>query len=103
RNRAYQHVNPTTTMFKRIEDVPAPPDIVARNHAWPEWRSLYLGEIVENRRAVNRLILDRIPGPRAFFGCRRGGEIVATALCVVGFGCAVVECVATRADRLRQG
>jgi ribosomal protein S18 acetylase RimI-like enzyme len=62
-----------------------------------------LGEIVENRRAVNSLILDRIPAPRAFFGCRRGGEIVATALCVAGFGCAVVECVATRADIRRQG
>jgi N-acetylglutamate synthase len=103
RNRGYQQVNPTTTMFKRIEDVPMPPEVEIRDHAWPEWRSLYFGEIVENRRAVNSLILDRIPAPRAFFGCRRGGEIVATALCVVGFGCAVVECVATRADTRRQG
>ena len=103
RNRGYQQVNPTTTMFKRIENPAAAPHVDVHDHAWPEWRSVYLGEIVENRRAVNSLILDRIPRPRAFFGCRRGGEIVATALCVVGFGCAVIECVATRADMRRQG
>jgi ribosomal protein S18 acetylase RimI-like enzyme len=103
RQRGYQQVNPTITMFKCIEDAPTPPNVEVRDQAWPEWRSLYLGEIVENRRAVNSLILDRIPAPRAFFGCRRDGEIIATALCVVGFGCAVVECVATRADVRRQG
>jgi N-acetylglutamate synthase len=101
--RGYQQVNPTTTMFKRIENAASAPGVETRDHAWPEWRSVYLGEIVENRRAVNSLILDRIPAPRAFFGHRRGGEIVATALCVVGFRCAVVECVATRADMRRQG
>jgi N-acetylglutamate synthase len=103
RNHGYQPINPTTTMFKRIENAAAAPSVDTHDHAWPEWRSVYLGEIVENRRAVNSLILDRIPAPRAFFGYRRGGEIVATALCVVGFRCAVVECVATRADMRRQG
>ena len=33
----------------------------------------------------------------------QGEEVIATGLCVVGFGCAVIECVATRADRRRQG
>jgi GNAT superfamily N-acetyltransferase len=103
RNRGYTPCNPTTTMFKRIENPAPAPDVETRDHPWPEWRSLYLGEIVENRRAINALILDRIPAPSAFFGCRRDGEIIATALCVVGFGCAVIECVATRADKLRQG
>jgi GNAT superfamily N-acetyltransferase len=103
RKRGYQQTNPTITMFKRIDNAAMPGDVEAHDHAGSEWRSVYLGAITENRRAVNNLILDRIPLPHAFFGCRRGGEIVATALCVAGFGCAVVECVATRSDMLRQG
>ena len=102
-NRGYKRSESTTTMFKRIERVATPDDTEARDHPWPEWQSVYLGEITENRRAINTLILDRIPSPRAFFGCRRNGEIIATALCVLGFGCAVIECVTTRADRRRQG
>ena len=64
---------------------------------------VYLGEITESRRAANAEILTRIPQPRAFFGCRRGGMIVSTALCVGGRGCAVIECVTTRTDARRQG
>jgi ribosomal protein S18 acetylase RimI-like enzyme len=101
--RGYKQSESTTTMFKRIESAGTPPDIEVRDHAWPEWHGVYLGEITESRRAVNALILDRIPTPHAFFGCRREGDVVATALCVVGFGCAVIECVATRADKRRQG
>jgi GNAT superfamily N-acetyltransferase len=103
RMRGYRESEPTVTMFKRIGDPGGLPDVEIRDRAWPEWRGVYLGEITESRREVNALILDRIPAPCAFFGCRRGGEIVATALCVVGFDCAVIECVATRADMRRQG
>jgi len=103
RGRGYRQSDPTTTMFKRIERGAAPADVEMRDHARGEWRDVYLGEITESRRSVNALILDRIPAPRAFFACRRQGEVVATALCVIGFGCAVIECVATRADARRQG
>jgi ribosomal protein S18 acetylase RimI-like enzyme len=103
RNRGYKPGEATTTMFKRIEPANADRDVEVRDHAWAEWRSVYLGEITADRRAVNALILDRIPGPRAFFGCLRGGKIVSTALCVVSYGCAVIECVATRSDARRQG
>jgi N-acetylglutamate synthase len=103
RLRGYTESEATITMFKRVENPDMPSDVEVRDHAWPEWRSIYLGEITESRRAVNALILDRIPTPRAFFGCRRDGEIIATALCVAGFGCTVIECVATRADKRRQG
>ncbi|MDB5401400.1 MAG: N-acetyltransferase [Rhodopila sp.] len=104
RKRGYQPTEPTTTMFKRIEAAePAPTEVEARDHAWSEWRAVYLNEITENRRAVNTLILDRIPGLSCFFGCRRSNEMVATALCVVSFGCAVIECVATRSDARRRG
>jgi len=103
RQRGYQPGEPTTTMFKRIEATGGALDVETRDDTWTEWRDVYLGEITTNRRAVNALILDRMPRPRAFFGCRRGGEIVATALCVVSFGCAVIECVATRSAARRQG
>jgi GNAT superfamily N-acetyltransferase len=101
--RGFHESEATTTMFKRIEPVEAVPDMVVRDHAWDEWRTAYLDEITESRRAVNALILDRVPAPRAFFGCMRDGRVVSTALAVVGFGCVVVECVTTRADARRQG
>jgi len=103
RQRGYRESEPSTTMFKRIEPGEPMREIETHDDAWPEWRNLYLGEITANRRTVNNLILDRIPMPRAFFGCRRAGEIVSTALCVIGHGCAVIECVATRANHRRQG
>jgi len=103
RQRGYTESEATITMFKRVGTSGKPPDVEVRDHAGPEWRSVYLGEITESRREVNALILDRIPTPRAFFGCRRDDELIATALCVAGFGCAVIECVATRADKRWQG
>jgi N-acetylglutamate synthase len=103
RQRGYTESEATITMFKRVRSLSMPSDVETRDHAWPEWRSVYLGGITENRRAINALILNRIPTPRAFFGCRRDDDIIATALCVAGFGCAVIECVATRADKRRQG
>ena len=101
--RGYRPAEPTITMFKRIAAANPAPEVETRDNAWNEWRDIYLGEISPSRRVVNALILDRIPRPRAFFGYRRGAETVATALCVVSFGCAVIECVATRADARRQG
>jgi len=103
RARGYHETEPTITMFKRIENTEAVAEVEQRDHPWTEWRSCYLGEIAENRRTVNARILDRIPQPRAFFGYRLGGQIVSTALCVIGFGCAVIECVASRSDARRLG
>lgn len=103
RTRGYAESEATITMFKRVGMPGTPADVEVHDHAWAEWRIVYLGEITENRREINALILDRVPTPRAFFGCRRDGEMIATALGVVGFGCAVIECVTTRADRRRRG
>ena len=103
RRRGYRESESTITMFKRVEGRDAVAGIEVRGDAWAGWRNVYLGGITENRRAVNSLILHRIQAPRAFFGLARGGETIATALCVVGFGCAVIECVATRPDARRQG
>lgn len=103
RARGYQPGEATTTMFKRPRAALAPEDIDARDAPWPDWTETYTAEITPNRRAVNAQILGTIPSPRRFFGRRRNGRIAATALCVVSHGCAVVECVATRADARRQG
>jgi N-acetylglutamate synthase len=103
RKRGYRPGEATTTMFNRIEATDAHPDVEVRDHAWSEWLDVYLGQITENRRATNSIILDRIAEPRAFFGGRLQGRVVATALCVVRFRCAVIECVATHPDVRRRG
>ncbi len=103
RARGYRETESTITMFKRIEPMAAPSDTERYDRAEPEWQQVYLGEITENRRVVNAGILENIPTPRAFFGCRRDGRLISTALSVIGFGCAVVECVATRSDARRLG
>jgi N-acetylglutamate synthase len=101
--RGYREGEATTTMFRSPSPGGPVNDVEVRDHAWGEWLDVYLQEITEDRRAANRVILGRIPGPRAFFGCRREGRIVATALGVVSHGCAVIECVATSASHRRQG
>jgi ribosomal protein S18 acetylase RimI-like enzyme len=101
--RGYREGEATATMFKHIERGGLAVDVEHRDRPSAEWLEVYLGEISENRRAVNALVLDRIPAPRAFFGCRRDGRIVSTALGVVGYGCAVIECVTTRAADRRRG
>ena len=103
RARGYRETEATITMVKRVEDRKAPSDTQQYADAVPAWRDVYLGAITENRRAVNARILDAIPEPRRFFGCRRDGRVISTALSVTGFGCAVIECVATREDARRQG
>jgi ribosomal protein S18 acetylase RimI-like enzyme len=103
RARGYRRGEPTVTMFRQPVVGFVDPAVEMRDHASDEWLEVYLGEITESRRAVNAEILKRVPQPRAFFGCRRGGRIVSTALCVAGYGCAVIECVTTRSDCRRQG
>lgn len=103
RARGYQALEPTKTLFKRVQPVPAPADIDCREQAWPAWLDVYTEAITRDRRAANARILGTIPAPRAFFGCRRNGEVIATALCVVSFGCVVIECVATGPSSRRRG
>ncbi|MBV9567762.1 MAG: GNAT family N-acetyltransferase [Hyphomicrobiales bacterium] len=100
--RGYIEGETTLTMAKRPYAC-ASPQAEISEHATPEWLEVYLGVITENRRAVNRQIIESIPGPRAFFAHRLDGRIVSTALCVVHEDCTVIECVATRADARGQG
>jgi ribosomal protein S18 acetylase RimI-like enzyme len=99
RQRGYQQGEQTITMFHRNERVAATDGVERYDRPWAAWEDVYFGAITESRRAVNAQILGDVPSPCGFFGYRG----VATALCVIGFGCAVVECVATRQDGRRQG
>ena len=103
RARGYRETEATITMVKQIAAVAAPSDTEQYVSAVPEWRDVYLGAITENRRAVNTRILENIPQQCRFFACRREGRVISTALSVIGFGCAVIECVATRNENRRQG
>ena len=80
-----------------------PSDVQIRGHAGDDWRAVYLDQITEDRRIINARILDRIPQPAAFFTASLDGSPVATALCVINDGCAVVECVATAMAARRRG
>jgi GNAT superfamily N-acetyltransferase len=101
--RGYGNGDSTLTMVKPVEHAIPPSDIEVFDRATDEWREVYLGVITENRRAVNARILETIPTPRAFFACRRGGNIISTALGVADGGRAVVECMATRLESRRNG
>ena len=103
RARGYTDASPTVTMFRRQDGLPVPDGVEIRDAVWDEWLEVYLEAITENRREMNQVILRHIPAPKAFFGYRRGGRIIATALCVVSNGCAVIECVATRLENRQQG
>ena len=103
RARGYAPSETTTTMFKRPAHGTPPAEVEARDTPWQAWIDTYSSQLTASRRVVNVEILAAIPSPRMFFGCNRGGVTMATALCVIGHGCAVVECVATRAEARRQG
>jgi GNAT superfamily N-acetyltransferase len=101
--RAYAEGETTLTMAKPLQASAPAPQVEISDEATPKWLEVYLGVITENRRVVNTKIIESIPGPRAFFAHRHDGRIISTALCVVLGDCAVIECVATRADARGQG
>ena len=107
RARGYAEGETTVTMVKRIADAEADADVEIGEEPSEEWLQVYLGAITESRRTTNRRILAGVPKPSAFFAYRKSGEIMSTALCVAepghAGGCAVLECVATRAEGRRQG
>jgi GNAT superfamily N-acetyltransferase len=96
--RGYIANNTTVTMLATARPAAPPPGVIVTDDPNPEWLGVYMEAITENRRAVNRQILRRIPDPRAFFSVRRDGRVISTALCVAAGGHAVAECIATRAD-----
>ena len=103
RDRGYTEGEATLTMFKPLEPTTAPPGAECRDHPWDEWSDVYLGAITASRRTVNQEILRAVPRPCGFFGHRHNGRIISTALCVIGFNCAVAECVATITEGRQTG
>lgn len=102
--RGYRLQEPCSTMAKVVEaGRAAPTDVEVYERATPDWLEVYLSAITPSRREVNRTILERVPRPRAFFACRRQGEVISTGLSVAGGGFAVIECMATREQARRQG
>jgi N-acetylglutamate synthase len=102
--RGYDFGETTVTMFKvPVSATAEDRGVTLADRPDGEWMGVYLDAITESRRAVNMLILGSIPSPRVFFTFRSEGHAISTALCVAGFGCAVIECVATRAEARRQG
>jgi N-acetylglutamate synthase len=99
RHRGYHETESTTTMFRRNEPVAPADHVEQRDHPWQDWQAVYFSAITENRHAINAQILASIQAPHAFF-CYR---TISTALCIIGHGCAVVECIATSDAAKRQG
>src|SRR3954451_23385179 len=102
--RGYRHGEPTVTLFRHPRpggDIQA--EVEIHDHPSEEWLAVYLDAITQNRRVVNVEIIRHIRAPHAFFAYRDGCAILSTALCVIGHGCAVIECVATRDNARRRG
>jgi GNAT superfamily N-acetyltransferase len=93
----------THTMIKPVQPESSVRDVDVGETPGADWREVYLGAITESRRTVNMRILEQIPGPRAFFACRRRGAVISTGLCVVDRDLGVIECMATRLEARRQG
>src|SRR4051794_15385852 len=76
--RGYATGETTTTMLA-VTSLSAPPEgVTVSDDPTAEWLEVYLEAITDNRRAVNRLILRRIPDHRAFFSVRRDGRVIST-------------------------
>lgn len=106
RRRGYRLQEPCTALAKQIgSDATAGRDaeIEIGDAPGDAWLSVYLAGITPNRRDLAPMILERVPGPRAFVLLRHQGQPAATALGVVAHGVVVAECVSTRADLRRIG
>lgn len=102
--RGYELADPCTTLWKPLARAEmAPPDVAVSDEAPPDWLEVYLGAISASRRPVAASIVARVPAPKAFFSCRRGGRVIATGLTVIDGPHAVVMCMASAAEARRSG
>jgi GNAT superfamily N-acetyltransferase len=104
--RGYRLQEPCTVLAKSIAPNGAAipdADIEVSERPGPDWLSVYLAGITPSRRSLAPMILAGVPSPCAFLLLRDRGRPAATALCVVGDGVAIAECVMTEADRRRSG
>ena len=102
--RGYARIEPCLTMTKAVVTAytrPAATECSATPA--PAWLEVYLGSITPNRRAINRLILERAAEPRVYVSCQRDGQVISAGMGVVRGGLAIIECMATREAARRQG
>jgi N-acetylglutamate synthase len=104
--RGYRLQEPCTALAKSIASDASgghDPDIEIGHAPSEAWLSVYLAGITPSRRDLAPRILAGVPAPCAFLLLRDRGAPAATALCVVGDGVAIAECVMTRTDLRRAG
>lgn len=103
-DRGYTLEEPCLLLARRTNPIAMPAGVRAVDEPAADWMSVYTGVISPDRARDAPRLLAQVPRPRRFFTAVDGGEAIATALAVLSpDGVAVVECVATRADRRRSG
>jgi ribosomal protein S18 acetylase RimI-like enzyme len=83
--------------------VVAPADVELAGDPTPGWLAIYLAGLTPSRRAAAPTLLAGLPEQRAYFSCRRGGEVVGSGLSVADGPLASIQCMATLAALRRQG
>jgi ribosomal protein S18 acetylase RimI-like enzyme len=102
--RGYAKVAPVITMARRIgRTAPIPDGVDWAAGPDDDWLAAYGGVLDAARLSVASAILARVPADRAFVSFRQAGVTVSTCLGVAHHGYVCIQCVATRADRRRQG
>jgi GNAT superfamily N-acetyltransferase len=102
--RGYTFEEPCLLLARRLEASPMPAGVRVTSQPSDEWLAIYTEPHSPERRRDAPRVLAGAPGPKAFFLAQADGRAAATALAIVSpDGIAIVECVATRSDRRRQG
>jgi ribosomal protein S18 acetylase RimI-like enzyme len=102
--RGYIAHEAVTTMAKAVgTGIRIPSDVVRAAQPSDGWMQTYTSVISASRKPQAPQLVSRVPSPRAFFSCVRGGQVVSCGLGVAKEAIAVVECMATRADARRAG
>ncbi|MFM9847753.1 MAG: GNAT family N-acetyltransferase [Hyphomicrobiaceae bacterium] len=102
--RGYQRGDDHVTMAKSVSACAVPPDTVALGaERTPEWMTVYLSGLTEDRRGVAPRILAGLPSHRMYFACLRQGRIATSGLSIADGQFASVQCMATAQEAQRQG
>jgi GNAT superfamily N-acetyltransferase len=102
--RGYVYEEPCLLLAKRLGAGAMPSDVAVMPAPSDAWLAIYTATLSPDRRAAAPALLEAVPQRHAFLLAHAEGEPVTTALGVVSpDGIAVVEAVATRADRRRAG
>lgn len=102
--RGYAYEEPCLLLAKRTASAPMPAGVSVADTPSREWLDIYTAPLTPDRRAAAPGLLAKVPPRRAFLLAHDAEGPVSSALCVVSpDGIAVVEAVATRADRRRSG